>query len=107
MNTSHELLEMRVIFSNGTNKYAQLGGVFTPVKGWELKQVGTFRSDYDEKYFTNADEFKSAIKKYLTNSSARIVSLDIDGAPLYFKFYNEISQDVAKNSLLFLLNKVN
>jgi hypothetical protein len=107
MNTNHELLEMRVIFSNGTNKYTQFGGGFSPVNGWELKQVGTFRSDYEEKYFANADEFKAAIKKYLTNPRARIVTLYSNKEPMYFKFYDEISQDVANNTLLFLLNKVN
>ena len=106
MNTNPPLTDLWVIFSNGTNKYAQLGCVITS-NGWELKQAGTFRSDYDERQFANADEFKAAIEKYLKKSGICISRLVIDGQSLHYKSDDNFGQGIARGALLSLLTKVN
>lgn len=106
MNNNLPLTDLRVIFSNGTNKYAQFGCVST-TDGWKLKQVGSFRSDDDAKEFTNVNDFKAAIKKHLTNSKADIYRLVIDQQQLWFDKYDSIGQGFAKNVLELMLNKVN
>ena len=106
MNTNHSLTNLWVVFSNGTNKDAMFGCVSTS-KGWELKQVGSFRSEWDEKQFVNVDEFKAAIEKYLKKSGICISRLDVDGNSVHYKSDDNFGQGIARGALQYLLTKVN
>ena len=106
MNTNHTLTELRVTLFNGTGRFPKFGYV-TTADGRNYWQVGSLRSDFENKRFANSDEFKAVIKKYLTNPKTNIYSLEVDNQQVWFDKYDSIGQGFAKNVLELMLNKVN
>jgi hypothetical protein len=106
MNTT-KISDLRIIFTKG-NKCSQFGKTSGELG---FKQVGTFRSDHENKYFNSTAEFMNALEKYLTNPSARIERLEVNGQVLGFNKYCSIEQGIAKHSVRFAVtlavNQVN
>ena len=107
MNTTKKISELRIIITKG-NKCAQFGKPVGDALGFV--QVGTFRSEYENKYFSDTAEFVSTLEKYLTNPSARIERLVINGQTMTFKS-NATEQAIAVTAARFAatlaVNEVN
>jgi hypothetical protein len=95
-------------FSNRkNNKCVSLIGYLNET-GWDFGQYGTFRSEYESKYFNSTAEFMSALEKYLGNPSVMIYSVQVDGnLPTKFQYWNAEGTQQARQAVAELIAKVN
>lgn len=52
---------------------------------WNFYQYGSFRSEYEVKYFIGKEDFISALNKFMSNPSAVVCSFQVDrNSPMRF-----------------------
>jgi hypothetical protein len=98
-------------FYNKNNNKSVKFHVFSQEKEWGFAQLGSFRSEYETKYYGSTAEFLKAINKYLSNPSATIGRIDtISEKGTEIKAYDcwtaEGSAE-SRKAAMELINKVN
>ena len=100
--------QFKIKFGNRkNNKAVSLIGYFEE-GGWKFYQYGTFRSEYEAKYFSSKAEFMSALNKFISNPSAMAYSVQMNSnLPTKFSYGTAEGNQQASEVVAELIAQVN
>jgi hypothetical protein len=99
--------QFRINFANRKNNKAVslIGSLDESV--WKFYQYGSFRSEYEGKYFSSEAEFMSALNKFTNNPSAMVCSVQMNSnLPTKFSYGTAEGNQQAAEAVAELIAKL-